>query len=206
MESLNDYRSSFLGIFFQRLDIVRHTISWSMLLLVGSSIPRRMSLTLGGLHPKTFINRRRRKRRQDATSRMTTGIEIPSIVGGPRITINHHHLYLAPTASFTASAQTTPSVLPRSPPRCPQVQVTEPEALYPIAIVTLTQQSMAVPPQQTTTTYPLLAIGTAIPVAAVAVDAIGIKSIDTLRVVIQNHLSKQFLEHYLVEMLIVGRV
>jgi hypothetical protein len=168
--------------------------------LDGSSAPRRMSLILDGLHPRTFTNLHQRKTRQGGTGQMTTGIEIPNIVGVPRIATKHHR-YLAPPSS-PASTRIAPSARPKTPPPCPPVQVTDPEVLFhPAAIATPPQRLTAVPTRLTTTTYLLLAIGTA------AVDVAGIKIIDTPpQLVIRSHPLNQFLEHYLVGMVIVARV
>jgi hypothetical protein len=205
MESLNDYRSSFQDIFFQQLDIVRRMISWSMLLLGGSSTPRRMRTISGGLHPRMFTSPRRRMIRQGGIDLMTTVIETPSIVEDPRTIISRHHylvLSLPRTGLFSVLNQKTPCALPGTPQYL-QVQVTEPEVLYRIAIATQPQQSKAVLVQLIATIYLLLAIETVIPAAAVV--AIETESFGARRVGILSHPSKQFLGHCLAETVIVAQ-
>jgi hypothetical protein len=173
-------------------------MTWWMPSLDGSNVPRRTSLISGGLHPRTFTNLRQRTTGQDDTGQMTTGIGIPNIDGVQRIATKHHRylaLHLCP-----GPIQTPPSALPRTPLPYLQAQVTDPEVLFHLAVIAILPHHLtAVPTRLTITTRLLLAIETA------AVDAVGIKSIDTPQVVIQSHPSNQFLEHYLVEMVIVAR-
>ena len=206
MESLSGYRNSFRDIFFRQLDIVRRMILWSMLLLDGSSTPRRMKMISEGIHLRTFTNPRRRRISQDVTDLMTTVIETPSIVEDPRTTISHRHylvLSLLRTVLFSVLNQKTPCALPGTPQYL-QVQVTEPEVLYRIAIATQPQQSKAVLVHLITTICLLLSIETVIPAAAVV--AIETETIDAHQVGILSRPSKQFLDHYLVETVIVAQV
>jgi hypothetical protein len=144
--------------------------------------------------------------RRDGIDLTTTVIETPSIVEDPRTIISHHHclvLSLLRTGLFSVPSQKIPCALPGTPQYL-QVQVTELEVLYRIAIATQPQQSKAVLVHLITTIYLLLAIETVIPAAAVV--AIETESIDARQVGILSHPSKQFLGHCLAETVIVAQV